>query len=81
MLDSIRRDDFSRCDELLDAMDDIYSILVTIDFPDAITRNLRRTTDSARGILEKTRSDVTVVIKQKELENKIKSIIGGIPPD
>jgi translin len=81
VLDSIRRDDFSRCDELLDAMDDIYSILVTIDFPDAITRNLRRTTDSARGILEKTRSDVTVVIKQKELENKIKSIIGGIPPD
>lgn len=81
ILDSVRRDDFSRCDELLSVMDDIYSILVTMDFPDAITRNLRRTTDSVRGILEKTRSDITVVMKQKELEGKIQAMITDIQPD
>lgn len=81
ILDSIRRDDFTRCEELLSIMDEIYSVLVTMDFPDAITRNLRRTTDSARGILEKTRGDVTVVIKQKELEKKIHSVIPGMQPD
>lgn len=81
ILDSIRRDDFTLCDTLLSAMDDIYSVLVTMDFPDAITHSLRRTTDSARGILEKTRSDITVVIKQKELEENIHKMITDIDTD
>jgi translin len=53
-------------------MDDIYNILVTIDFPDAITGGLRRTTDMVRGVLERTRSDLTLVIRQKELEERLK---------
>ena len=71
ILDSMRRGDLSRGDELLEAMDDIYSVLVTMDFPDAITNGLRRTTDMVRGVLEKTRSDLTLVIRQKELENRL----------
>jgi len=71
LLDSMRRGDLSRGEELLAAMDDIYSVLVTMDFPDAITMGLRRTTDMVRGVLEKTRSDLTLVIQQKELENKL----------
>ena len=71
-LDSIRRDDLSRVEELLAAMDDIYNILVTMDFPDAITSGLRRTTDMVRGILERTRSDLTLVIQQKKLEGKLR---------
>jgi translin len=71
VLDSLRRNDFSRCEELLSVMDDIYTVLVTIDFPDAITYGLRRTTDSVRGILEKTRGDLTIALRQKELEKKI----------
>jgi len=42
-----------------------------MDFPDAITGGLRRTTDVVRGVLEKTRSDLTLVIRQKDLENKL----------
>jgi len=72
-LDSIRRDDLSRVEELLAAMDDIYNILVTMDFPDAITSGLRRTTDMVRGILERTRSDLTLVIQQNKLEEKLKT--------
>jgi translin len=72
LLDSIRRDDLSRVEELLTAMDDIYNILVTMDFPDAITGGLRRTTDMVRGILERTRSDLTLVMQQSKLEKKLK---------
>ena len=73
LLDSMRKGDLSRGEEFLSAMDDIYNILVTIDFPDAITGGLRRTTDMVRGVLERTRSDLTLAISQKELEKKIKN--------
>jgi translin len=73
LLDSIRKGDLSRGEELLGAMDDIYSVLITIDFNDSITGGLRRTTDMVRGVLEKTRSDLTLVIRQKDLEVKLGS--------
>lgn len=72
ILDNLRRDDFSRCEEVLFMMDDICDTLVTMDFPDAITHNLRRTTDSVRGIVEKTRGDLTIALKQRGLEEKLK---------
>ncbi|MFH0942356.1 MAG: haloacid dehalogenase [Chloroflexota bacterium] len=74
LLDGMRRGDLSRGEELLEAMDSIYGVLVTMDFPDAITGGLRRTTDMVRGVLEKTRSDLTLVIRQKELEEKINKL-------
>ncbi len=74
LLDSMRKGELSRGEELLGAMDDIYSVLVTMDFPDAITGGLRRTTDMVRGVLEKTRSDLTLVIRQTELEKKLGKI-------
>jgi translin len=77
LLDSLRRDDLSRCEEILSAMDDIYSVLVTMDFPDAITGGLRHTTDMVRGVLERTRSDLTLVMRQKELEEKLARKMGG----
>ena len=78
LLDSMRKGDLSRGEELLAAMDDIYSVLVTMDFPDAITGGLRRTTDMVRGVLERTRSDLTLVIRQKYLENKLEKFEGNI---
>ena len=71
LLDSMRQGDLSRGEEFLSAMDDIYCVLVTMDFPDAITGGLRRTTDMVRGVLEKTRSDLTLAIRQKELEERL----------
>ena len=76
LLDSMRGGDLSQGEELLSAMDDIYSVLVSMDFPDAITSGLRRTTDVVRGILEKTRSDLTLVIRQQALENRLGEIEG-----
>ena len=78
LLDSMRQGDLSRGEELLLAMDDIYSALVTMDFPDAITGGLRRTTDMVRGVLEKTRSDLTLVMRQKDLEKRLEKFEGDI---
>ena len=71
LLDAIRKGDLSRCEEVLSVMDDIYGVLVTMDFPDALTYGLRRATDVVRGILEKTRGDLTMTMRQKELELKL----------
>jgi translin len=76
LLDGMRQGDLSRGEELLAFMDDIYSMLVTMDFPDALTGGLRRTTDMVRGVLEKTRSDLTLVIRQKALETRIAGLQG-----
>jgi translin len=73
LLDSARRGDLSRGEELLSVMDDIYSTLFAMDFPEAITGGLRHTTDMIRGILERTRSDLTLAIRQKGLEEKLDS--------
>ncbi|MDP2744279.1 MAG: haloacid dehalogenase [Dehalococcoidia bacterium] len=71
LLDGLRRGDMSRSEELLSAMDDIYSVLITMDFPEALTGGLRRTTDMVRGVLERTRGDLTMAASQKELEAKL----------
>lgn len=78
LLDSMRKGDLSRGEELLAAMDGIYNILVTMDFPDAITGGLRHTTDMVRGVLERTRSDLTLVIRQKELEERLERLEGNL---
>ena len=78
ILDSLRKGDQSRGEELLQAMDDIYDALVTMDFPDAITGGLRRTTDMVRGVLERTRSDLTLVIRQKDLEDRLGEFEGNL---
>ena len=71
LLDTLREGRINRCEEILEAMDDIYSLLVTIDFHDALTGGLRRTTDMVRGVLERTRGDFTISLRQKELEQKL----------
>ncbi len=74
LLDGLRRGDMSRAEELLSVMDAVYEVLVTMDFPDAITGNLRRTTDMVRGILERTRSDLTLSLQQKRLEDRLSAL-------
>lgn len=71
LLDSLRSGDVDHCEGCLMAMDDIYSVLVTFDYPDAMTAGLRRTTDSVRGILERTRGDLTLAVRQRDLERKL----------
>src|SRR5258708_30996250 len=46
VLDQLRRSNLERCEIILRYMYDIYALLTTIDFPDALTDGLRRTTDA-----------------------------------
>lgn len=71
VLDTIRHDNSARCEKILDAMEDIYALLVTMDFPDALTGGLRRTTDMVRGVLERTRGDLTIAARQEKLEKTL----------
>ncbi len=71
LLDQLRRGNIETCETLLGYMDDIYALLITIDYPDAITGGLRRTTDAARGILEKTRGDLTIAVGQDQLQQTL----------
>ena len=71
LLDTLRTGDVERCEQWLRAMDEMYGVLVTIDYPDAMTGGLRRTTDAVRGILEKTRGDLTLSVQQRRLEERL----------
>jgi translin len=77
LLDSMRRGDLSRGEEILTMMDDIYGVLVTMDFPDALTAGLRRTTDMVRGVLEKTRGDLTLALEQRRLGKELETLYKG----
>jgi translin len=68
VLDLIRLGRTGEAEPYLDVMDEVYSHLVTMDFPDALTGGLRRTTDALRAVLERTRGDLTVAVRQEELE-------------
>ncbi|MFL5803653.1 MAG: haloacid dehalogenase [Roseiflexaceae bacterium] len=67
ILDGLRHGQVARGEMLLAIMDDVYATLVTVDYPDAITGGLRRTTDALRAVLERTRGDMTAAIRQEQL--------------
>ncbi|MEP7135268.1 MAG: haloacid dehalogenase, partial [Chloroflexota bacterium] len=73
-LDILRHGYSQEAERLLGYMDEIYSVLVTIDYPDAITNGLRRQTDLARGIIEKTRGDVTFSLRGEDLTQAISKL-------
>lgn len=68
ILDILRHEYSDEAERLLDAMDTIYGVLMTFDFPDAITGGLRRHVDQLRGVLERTRGDMTTTLRMERLE-------------
>jgi translin len=80
ILDLMRQGELTRCEELLQAMDDIYTLLVTMDYPDGITFGLRRQTDIARSIIERTRGDFTTSSIQSALRSALESHADRLGP-
>ena len=74
VLDQIRRGNVEGSLPLLDFMEEVYSQLVTVDFPDAVTDGLRRYTDTLRGVLERTRGDVTLALRQDQMRHALAGI-------
>lgn len=79
ILDALRQDAFSHCEARLEAMQQIYDFLTTVDFPEALTGGLRRTTDTVRRILENTRADLTLALRQRKLEQALEAAEKRLP--
>lgn len=75
VLDVLRHGDLERAERILNIMDEVYYALITFDYPDAVTQGLRRQTDMVRGVLERTRADITLLQQQRKLETAIESAI------
>jgi translin len=73
-LDILRHGHSEEAERLLDQMNEIYAVLVTMDYPDAVTGGLRRLTDIARSIIERTRGDVTMSVRQQRLEEHLRNV-------
>ncbi len=73
VLDIIRRGHSTEAERLLEAMDTVYSVLLSFDFHDAITGGLRRRLDALRGVLERTRGDVTNSLRQQQLQEALEA--------
>ena len=73
-LDILRNGHSREAERLLRYMDDIYAVLVTMDYPDAITGGLRRLTDIVRGVTERTRGDMTISLRQEQLEQSLQRL-------
>jgi len=80
LLDRLRGGELDRAEQLLRAMEDAYDMLVTIDYPDAITGGLRRTVDALRAVLERSRGDVTTATLQGRLRQAIDRATSGPTP-
>jgi translin len=73
ILDLLRRGDVDESERILTAMEEMYYLLVSMDYPDAITGNLRRSTDVARSIMERTRGDLSVALVQRKLQEALEA--------
>jgi translin len=71
VLDCLRRGDVDEAEALFGVMDDVYGLLVTIDYPEALTAGLRRSTDALRAVLERTRGDVTNALVAARLQSAV----------
>ena len=78
VLDRLREGKLDQGETLLRAMEDVYELLVTIDYPDAMTGGLRRIVDTLRAVLERTRGDITTTALQSRLQTAIE---GSLPAD
>jgi len=67
----LRLGDVERAERVLATLEDMYGLLVTMDYPDAITMNLRRATDVARSLIEKTRGDLSIAFVQRDLHDAL----------
>lgn len=78
-LDILRQGYSQEAERLLATMDEIYALLITVDYPDAITNGLRRQTDLVRGIVERTRGDLTTSLREQRLHEAMQKLAARLP--
>jgi len=71
ILDLIRRDELDSAEQFLSIMDEIYHTIISFDYPNAISLGLRGRGDALRGMVERTRGDLTNALRQARLEQRL----------
>lgn len=71
LLDSLRDGDTATAERLLASMNEILDLLASLDYPDGMTGGLRRTTDVARSLIERSRADLTTTVVQERLRTEL----------
>ena len=71
MLDLLRAGDLGEAERVLESMDGVVELLASLDYPDGMTGGLRRTTDVARALVERSRSDLTTTVVQERLRRTL----------
>ncbi|MFW9927826.1 MAG: hypothetical protein ACFFD1_00375 [Candidatus Thorarchaeota archaeon] len=67
--------DFFEAERAMLFMEDIYNNLLTLDYPSGLITGIRRKTDLARNIVEKTRGDLVLAYNRGKIEEKIKEFL------
>lgn len=86
VLDLIRHDQVEEAERFLEMMDEIYQTLMSFDYPETVTKGLRKRSDQARGAVERTRGDLTNALRQSRLERRMRELeealgFGQIPTE
>lgn len=71
LLDLLRAGDLAKAESALDAMSEVLDLLTSLDYPDGMTGGLRRTTDVARALIERSRADLTSTVVQQRLIDRL----------
>ena len=71
LLDQLRKGDLANAEDTFDDMEVIHALLAALDYPDGMTSQLRRTTDVARSLIERSRADLTTTIVQERLRRRL----------
>lgn len=77
LLDRLRAGDVEEPEQILATMDGIVDLLATLDYPDGMTAGLRRTTDVARSLTERSRADLTATVVQERLRRELSQRLDG----
>ena len=72
LLDLLRGEEFEEAESLLAVMDEVVDLLASLDYPDGMTGGLRRTTDMARGLTERSRADLTSALVAERLRRDLR---------
>ncbi|MXY75669.1 MAG: haloacid dehalogenase [Acidimicrobiia bacterium] len=81
LLDQLRGEDFAEAERLLEIMDEVVDLLASLDYPDGMTGGLRRTTDVARSLTERSRADLTSALVADRIRQDIAALSDRREPD
>jgi len=73
-IDSLKEDNLNLAERAFILMEEIYSALLLFDFPRALTPGIRQKTDIARGLVERTRADISTEVQRRRLIASIRDL-------